>query len=89
MRKFVIGLVRFLCVIYIALEWFCIPVAAALIPCYLIRRFLFALPYWVLFVSASVSLLVNWLLYPFAMGLTALPLTIWSWLNSCIKVRAR
>lgn len=65
MRKFFIGLFQTLSALalgvleilfalaFVGLEWF-IPIAAALIPCFLIRRFLFPLPYWVFFVSGAV-----------------------------------
>jgi hypothetical protein len=90
MRKFLIGLFQILSVALLALDWFYIPLAVALIPCYLIRRFLFPLPYWVFFVSGGVSLLVNWLLYPFATGIILLPVgIIWNWLQPPGKVPAR
>jgi hypothetical protein len=90
MRKFLIGLFQILSVALLALDWFYIPLAVALIPCYLIRRFLFPLPYWVFFVSGGVSLLVNWLLYPFATGIILLPVSmIWDWLHPSGKAPVR
>jgi hypothetical protein len=83
MRKFLIGLFQ---ILFLAFDWFYIPIAAALIPCFLIRRFVFPLPYWVFFVSGTVSFLVNWLFYPFAMGV---PVSIWCWLHPSGKVSAR
>ncbi|HTC76107.1 MAG TPA: hypothetical protein VK684_11065 [Edaphobacter sp.] len=78
MRKLLIG---FLQILFLAFDWFCIPIAAALIPCFLISRFLFPLPHWVFFVSGTVLLLVNWLVHPFAMGVILLPVYIWGWLH--------
>src|ERR1700722_6543031 len=77
MRKLLIG---FLQILFLAFDWFCIPVATALIPCFLIRRFLFPLPYWVFFVSGTVLLFVNWLVYPFAMGVIPPPVSIRGWI---------
>ena len=82
MRKLLIG---FLQILFLAFDWFCIPVATALIPCFLIRRFLFPLPYWVFFVSGTVLLFVNWLVYPFAMGVILLPVYIWGWIHPPAK----
>jgi hypothetical protein len=86
MRKFLIGLFQ---ILFLTLDWFFIPIAAALIPCFLIRRFLFPLPYWVFFASGTVLFLVNWLFYPFAMGVILLPVFIWGWLHPSGKVPAR
>jgi hypothetical protein len=78
MRKFFIGLFQ---IVVLALDWFYVPIAVGLIPCFLIRHFLFPLPYWVFFVSGTVFFLVNWLFYPFAMGVILLPVFIWGWLH--------
>jgi hypothetical protein len=86
MRKFFIGLFQ---ILFLALDWFYIPIAAALIPCFLIRRFLFPLPYWVFFVSGAVSLLVNWLFYPFVTSIILLLVAIIDWLDPSGKVPAR
>jgi hypothetical protein len=85
MRKLLIG---FLQILFLAFDWFYIPIAAALIPCFLIRRFLFPLPNWVFFVSGLVLLFVNWLVYPFAMGVILLPVYIWGWLHPPAKARS-
>src|ERR1035437_5938916 len=57
MRKFFIGLFQ---ILFLALDWFYIPIAAALIPCFLLRRFLFPLSYWVFFVSGPHRLCDRW-----------------------------
>ena len=81
MRKLLIG---FFQILFLAFDWFYVPIAAALIPCFLIRRFLFPLPYWVFFVSATVLLFVNFV-YPFAMRVILLPVYIWGWLHPARK----
>jgi hypothetical protein len=55
---------RFLGLLYLSAMYVFIPTGLAYLPCYLIRHFLFALPFWVFIVSAIILYTVNFFFYP-------------------------
>lgn len=55
---------RLLGLLYLSATYVFIPTGLAYLPCYLIRNFLFPLPFWVFIVSPIILYTVNFFVYP-------------------------